>query len=77
MVEQVFRGASEQAMHSCGCAVRRVDSGCWFMLGRVSLRVICHTGSADECKMRHICVLNTALDLAATALCIEWGMGGN
>ncbi|CDI82923.1 hypothetical protein EAH_00067930 [Eimeria acervulina] len=32
--------------------------------------------SADEWKMRRVCVLNTALDLAAAALWNEWEMGG-
>ncbi|CDI83076.1 hypothetical protein EAH_00068280, partial [Eimeria acervulina] len=44
--------------------------------GFLALSVYCHAASADECKMRRIRVLKTALDLAAAALSIEWGMGG-
>ena len=50
---------------------------CWFMLGCVAFSVYCDTASADEWKMRRICVLNTALDLAAAALCIDWVRGGS
>ena len=45
------------------------------MLGFVACRVYCHIAGADKCKLRLRCVLNTALDLAAAALCIEWGWG--
>ena len=75
VVEQVFRGAFDEAMHWCACAVRRLDTVCWFMLGCVAFSVYCHTGSPYKCKMRLSCVLNSALDLAAAALCIEWGVG--
>ena len=37
VVEEVFDGAFEEAMHSYSCAVRRLDSVCWFMLGRFSV----------------------------------------
>ena len=47
----------------------------WLMLGCVAFIVYCDAASANECQMRRICVLNTALDLAAAALCTEWGMG--
>ena len=77
MVEQVFSGAFEGVMHSCAWAVRRQDTVCWFMLGCVAFSVYCHAASADKCKIRLICVLNTALDLAAGALRIAWRVGGN
>ena len=76
MIEQVYSGAFDEAMHWCACAVRRLDTVCWFMLGCVAFSVYCHTGSADKCKIRQSCVLNTALDLAAAALCIGWWVGG-
>ena len=47
------------------------------MLGCVAFRVHCHAASAHKCKTRRICVFNTALGLAAGALCIEWGVGGS
>ena len=47
------------------------------MLGCVAFSVYWHTGCAHKCKMRRIGVLKTGLDLAAAALCIEWGMGGS
>ena len=40
------------------------------MLRCVAFSVYCHAASADKCKIRRIRVLNTALDLAAAALCI-------
>ena len=49
---------------------------CWFMLGCVAFSAYCHAGGADECKMRRVCVLKTALDLAAAAVWNEWEMGG-
>ena len=49
----------------------------WFMLGYVAFSVYIHAAGEDKCKMRRTCVLNTALDLSAAALCIEWGMGGS
>ena len=52
-----------------------LDTVWWFMLGCVAFSVYCRTGSAHKCKMRPGCVLNTALDLAAAALCIECGVG--
>ena len=48
-----------------------------FMLGYVAFSVYCHAAGAHKCKMRRMGVLNTALDLAAGALCIAWGMGGS
>ena len=48
---------------------------CWLMLGCVAFSVYCHAASADKCKIRLICVLSTALDLAAAALRIESGIG--
>ena len=45
------------------------------MLGCVAFSVYCDAASADKCKMRLSCVLNTALDMAAAALCIEWRVG--
>ena len=55
-----------------------MDTVVWFMLVCVAFSVCCHTGGADKCTIRLSCVLNTALDLAAGALCIEWedGDGG-
>ena len=50
---------------------------CWSILGCVAFSVDCHTDGARKCKMRRIGVLKTGLDLAAAALCIEWGMGGS
>ena len=63
-------------MNSFACAVRRLDIVCYFMLGCVAFSIYCHTGSADKCKIRPSCVLNTALDLAAAAHRIDWGLGG-
>ena len=77
MIEQVFSGAFEEAMRLCACTVWRLDTVCWFMLGCVAFSVYCHAGGADKCKIRLICVLRTALDLAAGVLCIEWGIGGS
>ena len=54
----------------------RLDTVCWFMLGCVAFSVYCHTGCAHKCKMRRICVLNTALDLAAATLYIAWVVEG-
>ena len=48
----------------------------WFMLGCVAFSVYCHADGADKCKITRSCALDIALDLAAAALCIEWGMGG-
>ena len=45
------------------------------MLGCVAFSVFCHAAGADSYRMRHSCVLDTAWDLAAVVLCIEWGMG--
>ena len=53
----------------------RVDTVCWFMLGCDAFSVYCHTGSAHKCKERLRCELNTALDLAAAALCIDLRVG--
>ena len=75
VVEQVYSGAFEEAMNSFACAVRRLDTACWFMLVCVAFSVYCHTGCADKCKIRLSCVLNTALDLGAGALCIGWWVG--
>ena len=47
----------------------------WFVVGCVACGVYCHAGGADKCKMRLSCVLNTAVDLAAAGLCIEWRVG--
>ena len=55
----------------------RLDTVCWFMLGCVAFSVYCRAAGENKCKMRSICVLNTALDLADGALCILWGMGGS
>ena len=55
----------------------RLATVCLFMLGCVAFSIYCHTGGPDKCKMRRICVLNTALDLAAAALCIAWRVGGS
>ena len=46
------------------------------MVGCVALSEYWHTEGMHKCKMRRSCVLNTALDLAAAALCIDWGLGG-
>ena len=54
-----------------------LDTVWWFMLGCVAFSVYCHAAGAHRCKIRLSCVLRTALDLAAGALCIEWGMGGS
>ena len=76
VVEQgVYSGAFEEEIRWCACAVRRLDTACWFMLGCVAFIAFSHTACADECTVRLSCVLNTALDLAAAALCIEWRMG--
>ena len=48
-----------------------------FMLGYVAFSVYCHAGGAHKCKTQLTCVLWTALDLAAAALCIAWGVGGS
>ena len=77
MRQQVFSGAFEEAMRWRACAVRQLDTVCWFMLGCVAFRVYCHAGSAHKCKTRRICVLSSALDFAAGALGIEWGVGGS
>ena len=61
----------------CACAVRRLDTACWFMLGCVAFIAFSHTACADECTVRLSCVLNTAPDLAAAALCIEWVVLGS
>ena len=53
----------------------RLYTVCWFMLCCVACSIYCHAASAHKCKIRPSCVLNTAFDLAATELCIEWGMG--
>ncbi|CDI82342.1 hypothetical protein EAH_00066070 [Eimeria acervulina] len=50
--------------------LRRRYGGC------VAFSVYCHTGCANKCKLRRICVLKATLDLAAAALWIEWGWGG-
>ena len=55
----------------------RLDTVWWFMLGCVAFSVYCHTAGAHKCKIRLRCVLSTAVDLAAGALCIEWGMGAS
>ena len=74
--EEVFRGAFEEAMGWCACALMEVDTVCWLMLGCVAFSLSCDAASADECKMRRICVLNTALDLAAAALWTKSGVSG-
>ena len=48
----------------------------WFMLGCVAFSVYGDAASADKCKMRRICVLKTALDLAAAAFGIARARGG-
>ena len=53
----------------------RLHTVCWFMVGCVAFSVYCHAGSEHKCKMRLSCVLNTAVDLAAAVLCIEWRVG--
>ena len=63
----------------CGCVPARkwrLDTVCWFMVGCVALRVYCHALGSHKCKMRLSCVLNTVVDLAAAALCIDWPGGG-
>ena len=45
------------------------------MPGCVAFSVYCYTGSADKCNIRLSGVLESALDLGAAALCIEWRMG--
>ena len=75
VIQHVFSGAFDEAMPWCACAVRRLDTVCWFMLVCVAFSVYCHTGSEHKCKIRQSCVLNTALDLAAAALCIGWRVG--
>ena len=47
----------------------------WFMLGCVAFSVCCHAGSADKSMISPTCVLNTAFDLAAAALCIARRVG--
>ena len=49
----------------------------FFMLGCVALSVYFHSAGADKCKTKLTGVLNTALDMAAAELCIEWGVGGS
>ena len=51
-----------------------MDAVGWFMLGCVAFSVYCHAGSAQKSKMGGVRVLKTGLDLAAGALCIEWGL---
>ena len=75
MIEEVYSGAFEEATRWCACTVRRLDTVCWFMLGCIAFSVYWHAAGADKCKMRLSCVLETALDLAATAWCIERRMG--
>ena len=50
---------------------------CWFMVGCVGFSVYCHAGGADKCKMGCSCVYDTALDLGALVLCVEWRVGWN
>ena len=52
-----------------------MNTAWWFMLACVAFSVYCHAGGADKCKLRRSCVLNSALDLAAAAFCIDWGLG--
>ena len=54
-----------------------MDTVCWFMLGCVAFSEYCHAASAHECRMKRICVLNAALDLAVAAFGIAWGLGGS
>ena len=77
MVEQIFSGGFEEAMSWCACAV--MATGYCVLVhatGCVAFSVYCPAGSAHKCKIRRIRVLNTALDLAAAALCIELRTGG-
>ena len=45
------------------------------MLGCVAFSVYCLAASARNCKIKLRCVLETALDLAAAALCIARVVG--
>ena len=49
----------------------------WLMLDCVAFSVFCHAAVAHKCKIRLSCALNAALDLAAAALCIAWGLRGS
>ena len=52
---------------------------CVLVHGRVCsvMRIYWEAASAAKCTMRLSWVLNTALDLAAAALCIAWRVGGS
>ena len=73
VLEQVFSGAFEEAVRWCAWAL--MEAGYCLVVHARLCSVYCHAASAHKCKIRLICVLKTALDLAAGALCIEWGMG--
>ncbi|CDI84024.1 hypothetical protein EAH_00047500 [Eimeria acervulina] len=79
---RAFSVACEDAMRWCPCALMvagysaamRIERG-WGYPG-VRLRKRCAgVGGADKCIIRLSCVLNSALDLAAAAFCIDWGLG--
>ena len=77
MVEQVFSGGFEEAMRWCACAL--MEAGyCLVVHARLCSvqRILPHRKCAKN-ETRRSCVLNTALDLAAAALCIEWRVRGS
>ena len=72
MVQQVFSGAFEDAMRWCAWAV--VEAG-YCVLVDARLCSIQPILSHSWCgSMQDRCLLATALDLAAAALCIELGV---
>ena len=75
MVQQVLRGAFEEAMRCCACGVMKASY--WLLVNArlVYCLVYFHAAGADKCKMRRMCLFHAAVDLAAALLCIEWGMG--
>ena len=77
LITQIFSGAFEEAMRWCAWGVMDVRY-CLLVHSRMRSvqRILRHIASANKCTMRHICVLNIALYLAAAALCIEWLVGG-
>ena len=77
VVEQVFSGAFEEAMRWCACALMASGYCLLVHVGCIAFSVYCHTAGAGTCTMRLSFVLNTALDLAAAALRIQWGVGAS
>ena len=77
MVEQVFSGGFEEAMRWCACALMeaRYCVPVYAMLCSVH-RILPHRKCAKN-ETRLSRVLNTALDLPAAALCIEWRVRGS